>query len=82
MRYPDGGGRTAEERVRREQVRFAAADLIEEGASEREVAKRFRVTLMSAHRWQRALAAGAGRPWPPKALAVPAASSPLPSCAS
>ncbi|MCT9114296.1 hypothetical protein ACFWD7_55255 [Streptomyces mirabilis] len=29
MRYPDGGGLTAEERSRREQVRLAAADLIE-----------------------------------------------------
>jgi hypothetical protein len=29
MRYPDGGGLTAAERARREQVRLAAADLIE-----------------------------------------------------
>src|SRR5512146_619473 len=58
MRYPDGGGLTAEERVRRERVRFAAAELIEVGASDREVARRFRVTRMSANRWWRALAAG------------------------
>jgi transposase len=58
MRYPDGGGLTTEERVRREQVRFAAADLIEAGASDRELAKQFRVTRMSANRWRRALAAG------------------------
>ncbi|MFJ8159184.1 winged helix-turn-helix domain-containing protein [Streptomyces sp. NPDC094468] len=58
MRYPDGGGLTAEERSRREQVRFAAADLIETGASDREVARRFRVTRMSANRWRRALASG------------------------
>jgi len=58
MRYPDGGGLTAAERARREQVRFAAADLIEEGASDREVARQFRVTRMSANRWRRALAAG------------------------
>ena len=58
MRYPDGGGLTAEERARREQVRLAAADLIEAGASDREVARRFRVTRMSANRWRRALAAG------------------------
>jgi putative transposase len=31
MRYPDGGGLTAEERGRREQVRLAAAELIEAG---------------------------------------------------
>ncbi|MFB6675953.1 winged helix-turn-helix domain-containing protein [Streptomyces sp. NPDC056390] len=58
MRYPEGGGLTAEERVRREQVRLAAADLIEAGASDREVARRFRVTRMSANRWRRVLAAG------------------------
>jgi len=39
-------------------VRLAAAELIEAGASDREVAKRFRVTRMPANRWRRALAAG------------------------
>jgi transposase len=58
MRYPDGGGLNAEERARREQVRLAAAELIEAGASDREVARHFRVTRMSANRWRRALAAG------------------------
>jgi transposase len=58
MRYPDGGGLTAEDRARREQVRLAAADLIEAGASDREVARRLRVSRMSANRWRRALAAG------------------------
>jgi putative transposase len=61
MRYPDGGGLTAQERARREQVRLAAAELIEAGASDREIARRFRVSRMSANRWRRALAAG-GRP--------------------
>jgi transposase len=61
VRYPDGGGLTAEERARREQVRLEAAEWIEEGASDREVAARLRVTRMSANRWRRALAAG-GRP--------------------
>jgi transposase len=65
MRYPDGGGLTAAERARREQVRLAAAEMIEAGASDREVAKRFRVSRMSANRWRRSLAAG-GR----KALAT------------
>src|SRR5215467_13962087 len=58
MRYPDGGGLTAEERARREQVRLVAADLIEAGASDREVAKRFWVSRMSANRWRRALVGG------------------------
>jgi len=38
MRYPDGGGLTADQRARREQVRLAAADLIEAGAGDQEVA--------------------------------------------
>ena len=59
MRYPDGGGLTAAERARRERVRLTAAELIETGASDREVARRFRVSRMSAKRWRRALAAGA-----------------------
>jgi putative transposase len=58
MRYPDGGGLTAQERARREQVRLAAAEMIEAGASDREIARRFRVSQMSANRWRRMLAAG------------------------
>src|SRR6266851_3645425 len=58
MRYGEGGGLTAAERARRERVRLAAAELIEAGASDREVAKHFRVSRMSANRWRRALAAG------------------------
>ena len=60
MRYPDGGGLDAGERGRREQVRLAAAELIEGGASDREVARHFRVSRMSANRWRRALVAGGG----------------------
>src|SRR6185437_10869887 len=58
MRYPDGGGLDAAERARRERVRLEAADLIEAGAGDREVAKRLRVSRMSVNRWRRALAAG------------------------
>jgi putative transposase len=39
-------------------VRLAAPALIEAGASDREVAKRFRVSRRPANRWRRALAAG------------------------
>ena len=58
MRYPDSGGLDVAERARREQVRLAAAELIEAGAGDREVARHFRVSRMSANRWRRALAAG------------------------
>ncbi|HMD22692.1 MAG TPA: helix-turn-helix domain-containing protein, partial [Streptosporangiaceae bacterium] len=58
MKYPDGGGLDEAERARREQVRLAAAEMIEAGAGDREIAKRFRVSRMSVNRWRRALAAG------------------------
>jgi transposase len=58
MRYPDGGGLDAAERARRERVRLAAAEVIEAGASDREIAKHFRVSRMSVNRWRRALASG------------------------
>src|SRR3954471_11718611 len=58
MRCAQGGGLTAEECARREQVRLEAAEWIEEGATDREVAARFRVTRMSVNRWRRALGAG------------------------
>lgn len=51
-----------EQRAPRAQVRLAAAELIEAGASDRELARRFRVSQMSANRWRRLLAAG-GRGW-------------------
>jgi hypothetical protein len=59
MRYPDGGGLTAEDRARPEQVRLAAADLIEAGTSIREVARRFPGIADVGE----PVAAGAGR-WP------------------
>jgi transposase len=58
MRYADGGGLTAAERMRRERVRFEAADRFAEGASDHEVAREFRVSRMSANRWRRAFEAG------------------------
>ena len=58
MRYPDGGGLDAAERARREKVRLEAAGMIEAGASDQEIARRFRVSRMSVNRRRRALAAG------------------------
>ena len=39
-------------------MRLAAAEMIEAGASDREIARHFRVSRMSVNRWRRALAAG------------------------
>jgi transposase len=49
---------TAAERTRRERVRLAAAELIEAGARDREVARRLRMSRMSVNGWRRALAGG------------------------
>src|SRR3954471_24286920 len=59
MRYAQGGGLTAEECARREQVRLEAAEWIEEGATDAEVAARVRVARVSAN--PRGGAAGARR---------------------
>src|SRR4051795_7183599 len=58
MRYAQGGGLTAEECARRERVRPEAAAWVEEGATDREGAARFRGTRRGANR--RGGAAGAG----------------------
>lgn len=58
MRCPDGGGLIAKERPRRERVGLAAAEMMEAGAGDREVARQFRATRMWVIRWRRALAAG------------------------
>ena len=55
MRYHDGGGLTAEQRARREKVRLEAAEVIEAGASDREVARSLRVSVnRCGGRWRRA----------------------------
>ena len=74
-----GGGLTAERRARREQVRLAAAGLIEAGAGDREVAQ----ALPGLADVGEPVAAGAGRGWPGGAglqgrPAGPGASSPRP----
>ncbi|MGR3937537.1 winged helix-turn-helix domain-containing protein [Streptomyces sp. BRA346] len=51
MRYPDGGGLTAKQRARREQVRFQAAELFAQGVAPPQVARRLRVSRKSAYAW-------------------------------
>jgi putative transposase len=61
MRYAQGGGFDAAGRARREQVRMRAADLIDAGHRDAEIAGALRVTPESVCRWRTAYRAG-GRP--------------------
>jgi transposase len=58
MWYGEGGGLTAAQRARREALRLQAAELFEQGLSDAEIGRRFRVTRMSVNRWRRAWQAG------------------------
>ena len=58
MRYSDGGGLTASGRARREQVRFRAAELFEQGVAPVAVASDLRVSTKSAYQWHRRWCAG------------------------
>ncbi|XES00288.1 helix-turn-helix domain-containing protein [Streptomyces sp. S1D4-11] len=51
MRYPDGGGLTADQRARREQVRFEAAELFMQGVTPPQLARRLRVSRKSSCAW-------------------------------
>jgi transposase len=58
MRYPDGGGRSAVGRARREKVRSQAAQMFEQGLSPVRVARALRVSAKSACQWRRRWRAG------------------------
>ncbi|MFF4418067.1 winged helix-turn-helix domain-containing protein [Streptosporangium sp. NPDC001559] len=60
MRYAQGGGLTAAQRAKREQVRLRAAELLARGYTDADVAKELRVSRMSANRWRRAWMRGGG----------------------
>src|SRR3712207_2890820 len=64
MRYADSGGASAAERIEREQVRLAAAEMFAQGISVAEVADRLRVTPKSVRLWKRRWQSGG-----PQALA-------------
>ncbi|WP_309111682.1 helix-turn-helix domain-containing protein [Saccharothrix sp.] len=53
MRYPDGGGLTAEGRARREAVRLQAAELFAQDVSVPEIARRLRVSHNAVYVWRR-----------------------------
>jgi transposase len=54
MRYPDGGGLTAEGRSRRERVRLQAAQMFAQEMGARQVAGLLRVSTKSVYQWRRA----------------------------
>lgn len=58
MRYPDGGGLTAQGRARREVVRRQAADWFAEGVTVPEVARRLRVSRTAVYGWRQRWKAG------------------------
>ncbi|MFF3129643.1 helix-turn-helix domain-containing protein [Streptomyces sp. NPDC057908] len=58
MRYPDGGGLTAEQRKRREEVRMRAVDLFEEDGEVQCIARELRVSEKSVYQWRRSWRAG------------------------
>ena len=58
MRYADGGGLTAEGRVRRERVRLQAAEMFAHDADPAQIARALRVSTKSVYQWRRAWRAG------------------------
>jgi len=53
MRYPDGGGLSAQGRARREKLRLQAAQMFEQGIKPVQVARCLRVSAKSAYQWRR-----------------------------
>ncbi|WP_156960670.1 winged helix-turn-helix domain-containing protein [Amycolatopsis taiwanensis] len=53
VRYPDGGGLTAEGRARREAVRLQAAEMLAQKVPVPEIARRLRVSQNAVYVWRR-----------------------------
>ena len=53
MRYPDGGGLSAQGRARREKLRLQAAQMFEQDIDPVRVAKCLRVSTKSVYQWRR-----------------------------
>jgi transposase len=58
MRYPDGGGLSAEGRARRKKLRLQAAQMFGQGIKPVQVACQLRVSTKSAYQWRRCWRAG------------------------
>ncbi|WP_371655866.1 MULTISPECIES: winged helix-turn-helix domain-containing protein [unclassified Streptomyces] len=61
MRYPQGGGLSAERREFRERIRLEAAELFAVGQDNAAVAKELRISVRSVQRWRRAWQDGGRR---------------------
>ncbi|MFF9010531.1 helix-turn-helix domain-containing protein [Streptomyces goshikiensis] len=77
MRYPEGGGLTAEPRAFREGIRLQAGKRFAAGEKTAVIAKDLRVSVRSVERW-RPGARAAWRPCAPRAQRTPRP-SPMPS---
>uniref|UniRef100_UPI0035714A35 helix-turn-helix domain-containing protein n=1 Tax=Streptomyces olivaceoviridis TaxID=1921 RepID=UPI0035714A35 len=62
MRYPEGGGLTAERRAFREKIRFRAGERFAAGEKTAVIAKDLRVSVRSVERWRVPGARAAWRP--------------------
>jgi transposase len=58
MRYPDGGGLSAEGRARREKLRLQAAQMFGQGMRPVQVARSLRISTKSAYQWRQRWRAG------------------------
>jgi putative transposase len=58
MRYPDGGGLTAQGRSRRERVRLQAAQMFAQDMAAGQIAGLLRVSTKPVYQWRRAWRAG------------------------
>jgi transposase len=58
MRYPDGGGLTAEGRSRRERLRLQAAQMFSQDLGAGQIAGLLRVSTKSVYQWRRAWRSG------------------------
>ncbi|MFI2642118.1 helix-turn-helix domain-containing protein [Streptomyces sp. NPDC018610] len=78
MRYPEGGGLTAEWRAFREGIRLQAGERFAAGEKTAVIAKDLRVSVRSVERWRVPGARAAWKPCAPRVRRTPRP-SPMPS---
>ncbi|MFJ5026464.1 helix-turn-helix domain-containing protein [Streptomyces goshikiensis] len=71
MRYPEGGGLTAERRAFREGIRLQAGERFAAGEKTAVIAKDLRVSVRSVERWRRVWREGGVRLCAPRARPTP-----------